>query len=407
MPLTILQANTWRNSGVGFALYDHGNIGQQGRDVIIKTGIKKIPYDNKWFVNTSASYFIAHTKTYFNTDGSLSPFVLRATNALGPRPPYFPFGMVNTNDGSGSPIDSIPVSTTKPVIQCKPCKGPKCPVDPTIAKELAEEIVQDKIPFSTDTVQNRRLVKHQLFHMMKHDSTIAQMSQVLQQFEDSMKTTSIGKLCMVTEEMVHLTPDSPPADFQAVTDTLNIIVPTCTMETNMKTVRTIYTHTIAKGIDTFNTQQYNNLQAIAYQCPFDGGPGVYEARAMLSLIDPFANFDSLCNINIIGNNARKGNFSEKENEIEYTIVKMPYYGITSIYPNPVEDEIIIHYTLPDNTENVLMIINAIGEKIKEYKADNSPGVIVMNVAYLKQGLYIAKLTDNKSFVDIRRIIINK
>jgi len=40
----------------------------------------------------------------------------------------------------------------------------------------------------------------------------------------------------------------------------------------------------------------------------------------------------------------------------------------SIYPNPVSDEIFIHYKLEENTENgVLIIFNAIGEIIKEYK----------------------------------------
>ena len=115
-----------------------------------------------------------------------------------------------------------------------------------------------------------------------------------------------------------------------------------------------------------------------------------------------------------GNNARLGATSSSESPsgdsdaTVYTIVSIPYYGILSLYPNPVSDETFIHFTIPDNCENaVLSVYNAIGEQIKTYQLDRSTGIIVMNVAYLKQGLYIVKLTDNKSFVDIRRMIIVK
>ncbi len=67
---------------------------------------------------------------------------------------------------------------------------------------------------------------------------------------------------------------------------------------NHKAVNEIYLATVAIDDFSLSSGQVSDLFAIAYQCPFVGGSGVYQARALLHFAPGILTYDEyeLCDI---------------------------------------------------------------------------------------------------------------
>ncbi len=112
---------------------------------------------------------------------------------------------------------------------------------------------------------------------------------------------------------------------------------------NERIVYSIYSNTLASGIDTLNYEYQFILEDIASQCPFSGGSTVYDAIALLNTFNPELSF------NLVENCINNG-FKIEESLFESILLT-----------DSVKNNIIIVY--PNPTQGSLSIINSSNESI--------------------------------------------
>lgn len=77
-------------------------------------------------------------------------------------------------------------------------------------------------------------------------------------------------------------------------------------------------------------------------------------------------------------------------------------------PNPVSSKTTVWYQLPSDNENTLLIIfDATGKKVKEYKLNNEENSILVDVLDLQNGLYTYSLSINNTIFESRKMIVIK
>ena len=62
-------------------------------------------------------------------------------------------------------------------------------------------------------------------------------------------------------------------------------------EHNQSVINEIYLSTVAQGVMTFDNSQLNDIIDIMEQCPYTGGPAVYTARSLYSMVDNTINWN--------------------------------------------------------------------------------------------------------------------
>jgi len=156
----------------------------------------------------------------------------------------------------------------------------------------------------------------------------------------------------------------------------NSLSPSLLWETNEKTVRGIYLATIGTDtVLTLNGAQTSQLEAIAEQCPLEGGTAVYWARMLLEL---------LTGARVVYNDADSCEAtSERFREMERLV------GPSSvrIYPNPTNGVFRVEYDLGDEPGAVFLLHNSLGQQVLQHRLPDVYGTVLLNMAHLPTGTY--------------------
>lgn len=128
----------------------------------------------------------------------------------------------------------------------------------------------------------------------------------------------------------------------------------------------------ASGLFCRLVNEISNLQMIAAQCPFTGGPSVFEARSLLLLTNSELVWedDVLCS----GSSARMTS-------------KKPNYIFARVYPNPATNTISLQYDLTSYSEARLEIIDTEGRKLKNQNLDIKDFSIEIDISDLVNGIF--------------------
>jgi hypothetical protein len=271
-------------------------------------------------------------------------------------------------------------------------------------------IAGDSIPWGDNLDAYKWLAKQYLFGRFKEDSTLASQNSVLQNANDSLSQTNIATIKTVADTIAN-------ADTIVVNDSLKIIQdsilqqqaiasattinnamdPSVTIEQNYKTVNAIYLNTIAVGIDTFTNEQQSGLINIANQCPYTGGPAVYSARIMLSIVNIIIlNYDGCENYNP-DNNARL----MRKDSSNFVL------SFGKLYPNPNDGNMQYDYNLPSGKTGELSIFNVLGVRIATYYLKLGINSLIIDQTTLSNGVYIYKVIVNNTLVSENKLIIVK
>jgi len=78
--------------------------------------------------------------------------------------------------------------------------------------------------------------------------------------------------------------------------------------------------------------------------------------------------------------------------------------MSSPYPNPVINSTSINYNIPKNQHGNLVVVNAIGKKVRIYNLTDSNGKIEINMSTLPSGIYFVNLEQNGLITTSRKII---
>lgn len=154
------------------------------------------------------------------------------------------------------------------------------------------------------------------------------------------------------------------------------------IDTNHKLVNNIVLSLLAA--DTLATGDLTTLEAIAAQCPQEGGDAVYEARAMVSYFTGVQFDNSAC----IGG-------EERENEMANTVA---VENIT-IYPNPATNMVIVQGAPEDAVVN---ITDYLGRLIHSGKLQSSQ----IELASFQSGVYTLQVFSNENtLLATRKLVI--
>jgi Secretion system C-terminal sorting domain len=134
----------------------------------------------------------------------------------------------------------------------------------------------------------------------------------------------------------------------------------------------------------------SDLNVIASQCPFEGGPAVYLARNLISTIDTSRIYDdaSICS------SSRKGNINTTDDPKQTVITK--------VYPNPFKEGFVVDLIgLNDEIINIVINIHDIAGRLirsEIIKSNNFPYEV--NLTDRKTGIYFLELLNAMSNVII-------
>lgn len=160
-------------------------------------------------------------------------------------------------------------------------------------------------------------------------------------------------------------------------------------EYNEAVINEIYLNTLAQGIFTFTSNQESDLINIMEQCPFTGGPAVYKARSLYSLIDNTMdwNDDVICISSGVSPRLRKP---------ENTFV---------LYPNPTTGIVSINYKLNTDESGSVEIKNMLGVPVSITQINADSYSIDIDLLSLRPAIYQYNIIVNNNRIQQGMITI--
>ncbi|MFY9310884.1 MAG: T9SS type A sorting domain-containing protein [Bacteroidia bacterium] len=242
------------------------------------------------------------------------------------------------------------------------------------------------------SVPSKWWANYSLYNLLRTDTAMLADTALLlgtsdlQTFADSILTNNIGKLYGLNELINH-------GDIAAANISINVFNPENTIEQNLKDV---YTITIANWVnDSLNSNEINTLQAIAKLCPYESGPAVYNARALLSTLDT-AVYINECEI-VPSHIGTHKNMLEEDSTA----------GNIVVFPNPANDKITIFISLNEQQTATLSLYDIAGKLILSDTFNAGNDVKQTSISTLSEGMYIYKVNVNNNNVTKGKLVISR
>ncbi|MBL7828928.1 MAG: T9SS type A sorting domain-containing protein [Saprospiraceae bacterium] len=163
------------------------------------------------------------------------------------------------------------------------------------------------------------------------------------------------------------------------------------LEQNRKTVQRIYLQTVALGVYTLTPAQFAIVEAIAFQCPLEGGSAVYAARALYRLN---ADYDFSDEISCMQTQDRNRAKQFRQAQAPLTLV-----------PNPANDLVLITGIQAKNKGNdiQLMVFTLDGKvAMQQTLVSESPGFSVSNLA---SGVYFCRIAQDGQAPQTLKLVV--
>ncbi|MEI6311378.1 MAG: T9SS type A sorting domain-containing protein [Bacteroidota bacterium] len=217
---------------------------------------------------------------------------------------------------------------------------------------------------------------YKLYGELKADTTIKDSSEVLTNFYQNTSLNNIGKISNMHDAIADL-------DYSSIVIANTDLNPDNIIESNAKLLTELYLRTIALDNYNFDGEDISNLEYIANQCPFLGGLGVYQARAMLGYVYDNLIYDDneLCLL---------GSFKMAEDEEIDTNATSEKF---QVYPNPAKDILNVYYAnniIADEIE--IAIFDITGKKVLSKKALSNQ-LNQVDISLLSDAFYQIQIKD--------------
>jgi hypothetical protein len=171
-------------------------------------------------------------------------------------------------------------------------------------------------------------------------------------------------------------------------------------EANEKEVNDIYLSWLGAAFGALGSIEMAALQAIALQCPIEGGNAVYRARAFLAILAwEYADYDDslLCApLGLLAAPPQAGALFQAANEDK----------VFRIYPNPAQNEIGIALNAPEDAPGLLLVYDIFGRQLLQHTLAAGADAYSLSIGELPEGLYIFRLRF-QDWDAIRKIVISR
>lgn len=141
-----------------------------------------------------------------------------------------------------------------------------------------------------------------------------------------------------------------------------------------------------------SNNQINQLKAIAIQCPYEGGPAVYNARVLLSSIDNTV-YVNTCEI---APPSKKKSMEQKSPNSN---------NVSAVFPNPANDKLNVAIHLEQGQTGSLSVYDLGGKLLLSHSLNENSDFTEISTTKLSAGMYIYKINLNNNVVDSGKLSI--
>jgi hypothetical protein len=363
--------NQMSNSGEGYVLSGGGIVGTQRAS--------GAPCNIYW--GSPSTFSPINPETYVDGTSNGNSSLLYVRNIAGFVPTNNLGGGVVYVNNIPAPSPNLVVATAPSNYNCNTNVPPSVLPPPPTA--LMASVVQNTLPYVSDTMQNSAINKNQVYRQLKNDTTLTDSSAVLQTFYAANQNTNRGKLAVAEDSL-------GTGNFVSVNSMLAGITPHNVIEQNHKRFYQIVSN-FASGNGT--SADSSDLEALAASCPLLNGIVVHQARAFHnSWYLAFKHYEDNCprSIESRGAGAQKTTI-ESNNSI-------------FVYPNPNNGKVYLGgFNLREKTTDI-EIIDMAGKLV--YKQQNviDNGRVELNLQ-LMNGVYFVKITNTDGVSQMQKMII--
>ncbi len=164
---------------------------------------------------------------------------------------------------------------------------------------------------------------------------------------------------------------------------------------NHKDFNNIYLNGVATPSD------YATLQALANKCAYEDGNAVYQARALLNMID-YTNTIYIDNCDGTNEGARMGYFDDGEQQG----VAVAQNIQANLFPNPNNGEFTLAYDLKNVVDATVIITDVTGKIVYNSVITNENNLVKIQTDNLNSGLYFIQLSNNGALLWTNKVMIN-
>lgn len=166
------------------------------------------------------------------------------------------------------------------------------------------------------------------------------------------------------------------------------------LEQNEQAVAQVFLQTIAQGIYQLDSLQLSQMEAIAWQCPFEGGHSVYRARMLLSLSEKnFFDDEALCQVEALRRPPRAS-------------IAEPVFSRFILFPNPAKDSWSL--SVPESLWGEPLTIRSYaltGQLAASWEYPAVEALIEIEEGRLVPGLYFIEAWSGANRLSVQRLII--
>ena len=166
------------------------------------------------------------------------------------------------------------------------------------------------------------------------------------------------------------------------------------IEQNQKTFNAIYC-TFLEGDSLVSSSQINDLQNLAWLCPFTDGLAVYNARGLVRKWDDSSRYCNICENNIpdlAGDAARYA-----ANNSVFSKDTIP-----TVYPNPTTGSLMVN----SGCKNCIFeVYDVIGKKVLSQKLGENETKVDLNS--LNNGTYLYKIVQDGVILKADKLLLNR
>ncbi len=365
--------NAMRKNFYGVTFTNGGIIGPQGN-----TGY---PSDNTWKQNSYDGWS-------FYSYGDQSPFHVRTSlpfpGNIAAYIPNFPqTNVIPLGSNYSAPVKNQDASGT---IQMCSLSLP----DPTLPIGFKKQVAKNQIPYNMYPQSESWQAKKDVYGILKSDTLFTYLTDtVLTQFVDSMMFSPVEEQKSAAAFYSN--------DGIGIAQLLNNASAANTLtEQSLKTL-----NNIAFRADTvalaYTSSEISWLQFMAAQCPYEYGPAVYMARAMLAPVDTTVYFN-MCELES-ENNKSAETINEDVYESDIDI---------SVFPNPANDKFQIYAeSLSREGSYCYYITDLSGTVVKQLSKGKYNAIEQVEVSHLSPGVYILCVIDESGLTHNYRLTVIK